>query len=237
MQLRNSPAALETVPPAPGPNLEPRPGLGAVIRRVALSLAVACVIPAALFYSVFAVSGVFVAMGAALTWQYGALAFRAVTGRRTSGLLVIAAAVTTGRTLISIAAHSSFLYFLQPIVTDCLIGTSFLISLLGAKPIAARLAGDFYPITEEVANRPSVRTFFRLLTLSWGLLYLGKGSLTLWLLLSQSLEVFVLVKTISVVAINLSAVAGTITVGMLMARREGLVEPAVVRQNPIGIPA
>ncbi len=217
------------------PSLKPAPGLSAVVRRVAVSITVACAVPAALFYSVLMLSGVWVAIGAALCWQYGALAWRAVTGRRTSGLLVFAAAVMTGRTLVSFMADSTFLYFLQPVVTDCLIGSAFLASLWASRPIVARLAGDFYPMTDDVADRPGIQRLFRVLTAMWALLYLGKGSLTLWLLLSQSTETFVLVKSVSVLAINIGAAAATIAIATAVGRREGLV--AVTRQHPIASPA
>ena len=228
MSLAITPAALEPIPSAPGmlslpsPHL-PSPHLRAVIRRVAVSVTVACAVPAGLFYSVLVLSGVWVAIGVALCWQYGALAWRAVTGRRTSGLLVFAAAVMTGRTVISFAADSPFLYFLQPVVTDCLLGSAFLASLFASRTIVARLAGDFYPMTDDLAARPGIQRLFRLLTAMWALLYLGKASLTLWLLLSQSLETFVLVKSVSVLSINLGAAVATVVIAVAVGRREGLV--------------
>ena len=231
MSLAITPASLEPIPSVPGtlslpsPHL-PSPHLRAVIRRVAVSITVACAVPAALFYSVMVLSGVWVAIGIALCWQYGALAWRAMTGRRTSGLLVFAAAVMTGRTVISFAADSPFLYFLQPVVTDVLLGSAFLASLFASRTIVARLAGDFYPMTDDLAARPGIQRLFRLLTAMWALLYLGKASLTLWLLLSQSLETFVLVKSVSVLSINLSAAVATVVIAVAVGRREGLVAHA-----------
>ncbi len=205
----------------------PRPGLGAVVRRVAASITVACAIPAALFYAVFAVAGVWVAIGFALAWSYGALAWRALTGRRTSGLLVLTAAVLTGRSAISLAAGSPFLYFLQPILTDAAIGVAFLASLFGARTLVARLAGDFYPMTEEIAGRPGIQRLFRVLTAMWALLYLGKATFTLWLLLSASLADFVLIKSITVTVVNFSAAGLTILIASAVGRREGLVAARV----------
>ena len=209
--------------PSPASPASPRPGLGAVIRRVALSITVACAIPAALFYTVFAFAGVWVAICFALAWSYGALIWRAATGRRTSGLLVLTAAVLTGRTLISEAADSTFLYFLQPIVTDAAIGLVFVVSLFGARPLVARLAGDFYPMTHEIAARPRIQRLFRVLTAMWALLYLGKATFTLWLLLSASLADFVLIKSITVTAVNFSAAGLTVLIASAVGRREGLV--------------
>jgi len=221
--------SLVTAPAPPA-----RPGLGAVVRRVVLSITVACAIPAALFYTVFALAGVWVAIGFALAWSYGALAWRALTGRRTSGLLVLTAAVLTGRTVISVAAGSTFLYFLQPIVTDAVIGLVFLGSLLGARPLVARLAGDFYPMTQEVAARPRIQRLFRVLTAGWALLYLGKATFTLWLLLSASLSDFVLIKGVTVTVVNFSAAGLTILIASTVGRREGLVATRVVRQVRLG---
>ena len=231
MSIAITPLSLEPTTSAPGTHPHPRvatsaPRLLAVIRRVAVSITIACAVPAALFYSVLLLSGVWVAIGAALVWQYGALAWRAATGRRTSGLLVFAAAVMTGRTLVSFVADSPFLYFLQPVVTDCLIGSAFVASLFASRTIVARLAGDFYPMTDEVADRPGIQRLFRVLTAMWALLYLGKGSLTLYLLLSQSMETFVLVKSVSVLAINVSAAAATIAIAVVVGRREGLMAHA-----------
>jgi uncharacterized membrane protein len=225
MSIAITPAVLESVPPAPVLQHDTAcPVLRAVVRRVAVSITIACAVPAAVFYGVLLLSGVWVAIAAALAYQYGALAWRAATGRRTSGLLVLATAIMTGRTLVSFAAHSPFLYFLQPVVTDCLIGSAFLASLFASRTIVARLAGDFYPMTDEVAARPGIQRLFRVLTVLWAALYLGKASLTLWLLLSQSLETFVLVKSVSVLGINLTAAVATIAIATVVGRREGLVQ-------------
>ena len=223
MSLVTPPVSLGLRISAPGipPSVHPR--LGAVVRRVGLSITIACAIPAALFYTVFAFAGVWVAIAVALGWSYGALAWRAVTGRRTSGLLVLTATVMTGRSLISFAAGSPFLYFLQPIVTDTGIGLAFLASLFGARTLVGRLAGDFYPMTAEIAARPGIQRLFRTLTAMWALFYLCKATFTLWLLLSASLADFVLIKSITVTLVNFSAAGLTILVAAAVGRREGLV--------------
>ena len=120
----------------------------------------------------------------ALGWSYGAIAFRALTGRRTSGLLLLTALLITARTALALLTDSTFVYFLQPIVSDGVVATAFLLSLVTARPMVARLAGDFYPMDHELAMRPRVRRLFRHLTVLWALLGLGKAMLTLWLLQS-----------------------------------------------------
>lgn len=210
---------------APDAGIASPPCLVAVIRRVSMSLLVAVVIPAALFYAVFALAGVWTAIAVALAWSYGAIAWRAVTGRRASGLLILAAILLTGRTAISAMADSPWLYFLQPVITDGVLAALFLLSLASTRPMVARLAGDFYPMDEEIAARPRVRRLFWQLTLFWAVLGLSKAVLTLWLLQSQSLEVFVLVKSISTLSINVLAAFTTIGVAALVAQKEGLLGP------------
>jgi hypothetical protein len=221
---------LTTIPahaPDQSTSLGHRPRLGAVVRRIALSLLIACAVPATVFYVCFRVADVWVAIFAALGWSYGAIAWRGLTGRRTSGLLILGAVAMTARTVIALVSQSTFLYFLQPIISDGLLGASFLLSLATARPMVARLAGDFYPMDHELSMRPRIRRLFRGLTLLWATLCLGKDLGTLRLLQSQSLETFVLVKSVGVLAINGLAVAVTIAAAVVVARREGLLGPVL----------
>lgn len=202
-----------------------RPSLVMVIRRVSMSLLIACIIPATLFYVSLLAWGVWTAIITALVWSYGAILWRKVTKRRTSGLLILTAGLLTGRTLISIVADSTFLYFLQPIISDGVVAVAFLLSLATARPLVARLAGDFYPMDHELAARPRIRRLFWHLTMLWAVLGFAKASMTLWLLQSQSLETFVLVKSVSMLTINVLAAFATIGLAALVARKEGLMGP------------
>ncbi len=215
---------LTQVAPAPesGAQAPHRPSLVAVIRRVSLSLLIAVVVPAVLFYGFFVLAGVWTAIVAALVWSYGAIAWRAVTRRRTSGLLILTALLLTGRSALSVVADSPWLYFLQPIISDGLVAVLFLLSLASARPMVARLAGDFYPMDHELAARPRIRALFRNLTAMWAVLGLAKATTMLWLLQSQTLGTFVLVKSISMLTANVLAAFATIGLAALVARKEGL---------------
>ena len=221
---------LGTVATAPIAEPEPahRPTLGMVIRRVSVSVLIACIVPATLFYVALEAAGVWTAIVSALIWSYGAILWRTATGRRTSGLLILTAVLLTGRTAISIVADSTFLYFLQPIISDGMVATAFLLSLATARPLVARLAGDFYPMDHELHLRPRIQRLFWWLTLMWAALCLGRALMSLWLLLSQSVETFVLVKSLSMLTINVVAVAATIAAASWVARKEGLMGPRLV---------
>jgi intracellular septation protein A len=200
----------------------PRPRLRAIVARTAASVTVACVAPAVLFWAVLTSLGISAGLIVALAWALGVICWRSATRRRPSGLLALALAVMVVRTGFALATGNTFVYFIQPVFADAAVAIAFLASLLTARPAVARLAGDFYPMDDELAARPRVRRLFRRLTLMWGLVIIAKGSITLWLLESQSTVDFVALKTAAVVALTGTAAATTVWVAAVVARKEGM---------------
>jgi hypothetical protein len=199
-----------------------RPRLKGVLRHLGLSLLWANVIPGVLFYFCMAVGNVWTALVAALVWCDGAMAWRVSTRRRTSGLLWLTAAGLTVKTVLTVVTGSTFLYFVQPALNDATVGLFFLISLATARPVVARLAGDFYPMTEDVARRPRIQQLFWRLTLIWAFICLIKAVATLWLLHSTSLMTFVEIKTVMTPAIAMCGALATVAIAFRVARHEGL---------------
>ncbi len=190
-----------------------------------MSLGVACVVPGVLFYIALVTLDVTAAVIAALTWSYGAILWRWATKRRMSGLLMLTVAILTIRTAITLSTGDTFIYFLQPVVSDAVVALIFLASLATTTPVVARLAADFYPMDLDVATRPRIRRLFWHLTLLWGGVGLVKGGVGYWLLQSQSLVDFVLIKNIMVISLTVCAVGVTVRASMYVARREGLMGP------------
>lgn len=203
-----------------------RPRLAAIVGHLSLSLLTANVIPAALFYVCLVTIGVSTALIAALAWCYGVISWRMATRRRMSGLLALTVAVLTVRTAFALASGDTFVYFLQPVVTDALVGALFLVSLISARPVVARLAADFYPMSADVAARPRVQQLFWRLTLLWAVVCTGKAVITLWLLESQSLANFVLIKNVAIIVLTALAVTATVLAAAAVARKEGLLRTA-----------
>ncbi len=191
-----------------------------------MSLGVACVVPGVLFYIALVTFDVTAAVIAALTWSYGAILWRWATKRRMSGLLMLTVAILTIRTAITLSTGDTFIYFLQPVVSDGVVALIFLASLATTTPVVARLAADFYPMDLDVATRPRIRRLFWHLTLLWGGVGLVKGGVGYWLLQSQSLVDFVLIKNIVVISLTVCAVGVTVRASMYVARREGLMGTA-----------
>ena len=203
-----------------------RPGLNAVVARVAASLAIAVVAPAVLFWAALVTLDIDAAVIAALAWMVGAMCWRWATGRPVSGLLVLTLTIMSIRTGVMLATGNTFIYFLQPICGDAVVAAIFLGSLWTARPIVARLAPDFYPIDAAIAARPRVRRLFHRLTLLWGLVIIVKAGVTLWLLVSLSMVNFVVIKSSAIVALTLLAVTATIALSAIVGRQEGLLAPA-----------
>ena len=219
--------------PAPAPPLDfsapidPSHGVRSrdVLRRLAANLTVACAVPALLIYVMLQTVGVVPAVLSALAWTYGATAWRHLTGRPTSGLLLLTVLVLTMRTAFTLATGTTYVYFLEPIVTDAVVAVTFLLSLASSRPLAARVAADFYPLSAELARTPRVCRLLRRLTLLWAGVGLLKAGLGLWLLESLPAADFVLVKTTAVLALTVVAAALSVRAALAVLRLEAV--PAV----------
>jgi hypothetical protein len=206
----------------PQPDATDRPRFAAIMKHLALSLLMANVIPSVLFYVCLRAGNVWAALLGALVWCYGATAWRVTTRRPTSMLLVIAVVGITAKTILAFASGSTFIYFLQPAVNDGAIAVLFMLSLATARPVVARLAADFYPMTADVASRPRIKRLFWHLTLLWAVLAVVKCIITVWLLESMPTVQFVAVKSVVVFAVIISGTAVTVALAFRVARAEGL---------------
>ena len=214
--------ALAPVATAPGSLVDGHPRVSDVVSRTAASIGVACLIPAAVFSFIMMAFSVTPALLAALAWGVGVVCWRASTQRRPSGLLLLTLAILTVRTVVALATGSTFVYFLQPILANAAVAAVFLGSLLTTRPAVEWLAADFFPMDDGIAARPAVRRLFWRLTLMWGLLIAVKGVVSLWLLQSQSLVHFVVIKTVAISALTAVGAAATIWAAVLVARSEGI---------------
>jgi uncharacterized membrane protein len=208
------------------------PQVRCIVTRVAVSLVTAVIAPAALFATTLVLFNLATAMIVGLVWMVTALSWRRATGRPVSGLLVLTVAIMVVKTSIAFATGSAFIYFVQPVIVDVTVASIFLGSLCSARPLAARLAPDFYPMDTEIAERPRIRRLFRRLTLLWGLVILAKGSITLYLLVSLSTVDFVLIKGGAIISLTLTAAAATVVWSIMVGRQEGLFGPLRAQSTP-----
>jgi hypothetical protein len=200
------------------PSLRPLEVLG----RIGWSLLLAVIVPATLLWAMLELFDVTVAVLVCLAWMVLAMGWRYATKRPVSGLLVLSLGILTIKTAFTLATGSSFVYFVQPVFADVAVATVFLGSLATSRPVIARLAPDFYPMSTAVAARPEIRAHLWRLTLLWGLVILVKGAITLWLLEVLSTANFVLIKGGAIITLTLTAVLVTIAWSYIVVRQQGL---------------
>jgi hypothetical protein len=203
-----------------------RTTLLAVARHSLPTIVEATLVPTALFYVAFLTIGTWAAYAVALAWATGALVRRVRTGRRVPGILVLALLGLTVRTALAVATGSPFLYFAQPIMGTTVVAILFLASALTSRPFVARLAGDFYPMTPEVAQRLRIRRLFRHLTFLWAGVNLVNAAAGASLLLTMPTAAYVPTKTGVALFITASGIAATVVWSLRVAKREGLVAHA-----------
>jgi hypothetical protein len=196
--------------------------LRVVGRRGLPSVIEATLIPALLFYTVFRTVGPTLAMLAVLSWSYGAVLRRLLSGHRIPGILQLAVVALTVRTVVGIAS-GTFMYFLQPIATTVALALVFLGSFVFGRPVVARMASDFCPLAPDVIARPAVARLFSQLTLVWAGVHLLSAGTTYALLVSLPTPTFIALKTAVSLAITICAVVFTVSWSMRTARAEDLI--------------
>jgi hypothetical protein len=183
------------------------PRLGAMLRYAAPRVVENAIAPVAVFVIALHFLGVAGAIVAGLGFAYSLVGWRVVTRRGVPALLIIGTVLLTARSALALSTGSVFVYFLQPTLGLTLVSMAFLLSAGTAQPLAGRIARDFCPIPEHVATTVPMRKFFRQITLLWACAELANAGITLWLLLSQSVGVYVVTRAVMSVTLTGLAIA------------------------------
>jgi uncharacterized membrane protein len=183
------------------------PRLTTLSRHAGRHVIEASLIPLALFYGALTVSGTSTALLVALGWSYLAIGRRLVRRRRVPGVLLLGAFGLTARTAVAFGTGSTFLYFLQPTLTNVAVAIIFLASLASGTPMVERLASDFCPLPSPVLAQPPVRRYFNGATVLWAGVQLANAGLTIGLLLSQPVRTYVWARSVSSWVMTSTAIA------------------------------
>jgi hypothetical protein len=179
----------------PAPDVLILPNFRAAFRRSLPSVIECKIVPLVLFLLFLKLVGTSAALIAALGWSFAVVGYRLATGRRIPGLIILGTVGLTAKTAIALASGSLVVYFLQPTISTALVGLAFLFSVPFGRPLAEKLAQDFCPFEPATAEHPEIRRFFARVSLLWAVTSLVNAGLTLWLLLTQSVTTFVIVKS------------------------------------------
>lgn len=170
------------------------PGLRAIVSHSWLDVLTGKIVPLFIFLALFHWTGVTAAVLTALAYSLGLVAYQRANGHRIAGLVILSIVGNTAKTIVAIATGSVVAYFIQPTISTTLIGTAFLISVPLGLPLAERLVRDFLPFNEEADREPALQSFWPRLSLLWAATSLLNGAVTLYLLLTQSITNFLILK-------------------------------------------
>lgn len=152
------------------------------------AVAVATLIPMALFYAVMSVGSLAWAIGMSAVYAYGVAVYQYVRHRRVSGMLMITVLITTMRIVAAAASGQLMLYFAVPVVETAAFGLMFAATMWSSEPLVVRLARDLVPhAADGIAAR---RSLMRTLSLVWTVTYLASCATSLVLLLTAPLPLF-----------------------------------------------
>jgi hypothetical protein len=183
------------------------PSFRQLARRALPQVVEASIVPAVILLLFLHVVGATVAIAAALGWVIATTAVRIVARRRVSGLSILSIVRLFVRSVIAIAAGSTFLYFVQGPIGGLCLALAWLVSVAIDRPLARRFVKDFCDLAPHVLEHPRVRSTLRRISLLWGLVGLAHAALGLWLLLHLSLSPYVVVNAVLSVAVPAAVLA------------------------------
>lgn len=198
------------------------PRLGAMARTAWPNVVEATLVPLVLFYATLVLVGPWTALLVALGWDYAALLRRLLSGRRVPGLLVLGTVTLTVRTGVAFASGSLWLYFFQPVLGTVAVAGAFALSSRTARPLAGRLAADFWPQAHDMAGRPDMERFFRRLSVLWAVVYSANAAVTVWLLSTRSLSTYLVAKHAVSLGLTLPALVVSVVAFRRLMVRHGL---------------
>ena len=159
-----------------------------LLRSAFPSIAVATLIPMALFYLTLAAGSIMWAMGVSIFYAYGFAALQFGRHRRVSGMLLMTVFMVSVRAAAA-ASGQSTVYFAIPVAETAGFGLMFVATLWTSEPLIVRLARDLVPhLADDLITR---RSLIRGLSLIWMATYLASGATTLTLLTTVPLPVYV----------------------------------------------
>ena len=160
-----------------------------LVRGALPAVAVATLVPLALFYLALTAGSVEWAIGVSVLYAWVMSAWQYFRHRRVSGLLLVTLLTSTFRATVALVSGHTLLYFAIPVLETAGFGLMFVLTLRGAEPLIVRLARDLVPgAADGLLDR---RGLVRSLSLVWAGAYIASAATTALLLAATPLSVFV----------------------------------------------
>ena len=203
------------------------PRLSVLVKQGAPRLLEGVVAPLVVFYGALALLGLRGALMAAVSWVYLGVLWRLVRRQPVPGTMIMAAIAITIRTLIGLWTGSPVAYFIQPELGTICISMALLASVRMRRPLVQRLTLDYVHLPSFVLRHERVRTFFARITLLWAFVLLVNSTMSIWLLLHESVGDYLIIRTIAVAVVSGLAFLGSVWAFRRVLRRLHTEAPAI----------
>lgn len=198
------------------------PGWRPIVRQVLTRTFIVSLLPMAVFYTTLSLYGVRAAALVTSSLYYIGLLSRVLRRKPVLAAALLAAGLLGLRTVIVFITGSAFIYFLQPVAGTVAVATAFAATALAGRPVLERLAHEFCPIAPELSDHLRSAQFFSWLSLVWALTYGLNAIGTVWLLITSSLDGFIVIKSFVGPLLTLTATLITFLLFRATARRRNL---------------
>lgn len=192
------------------------------MRQVLTRTFIVSLLPMAVFYTTLSLYGVRAAALVTSSLYYIGLLSRVLRRKPVLAAALLAAGLLGLRTVIVFITGSAFIYFLQPVAGTVAVATAFAATALAGRPVLERLAHEFCPIAPELSDHLRSAQFFSWLSLVWALTYGLNAIGTVWLLITSSLDGFIVIKSFVGPLLTLTATLITFLLFRATARRRNL---------------
>jgi len=190
--------------------------------------------PPLAFYVGWKLSGL--VLGIALSTAMSLLAYRAEKRAERPGFLVrLMLVIVVVQAVIGLATDSERVYLAQPVLVSGLWGTTFLVSSLVGKPLAARFADEMFPFPAEVRASETFRRTFARISIAWGVYLLFRSGLRLLMLSMTNVELFLVVSFATGVPLTAMLMSWSVWYGIRSFRRSEEWGPAIAALEAAGV--
>jgi hypothetical protein len=196
--------------------------LTAVVRRLAPQMIEATLIPSALCFAATLTVGLTWGVVAAATWIVVSITRRIACRAQVSALLVVATVGLSVRVGVYLLNENDFVYFVQPVMRTVATAVLFASSAVLGRPLVARFAHDFCSFDADVGSRPAIAALFRRLTYLWAGAQAVTAGVTLTLLLTVPVEVFIGAAAGATWLIIATCVVATVVDAVRTTRNDGI---------------
>jgi len=174
----------------------PSPSWRLMLGRGLPQFAGEAVAPVLVFYAAWKVWGLGPAIIAS-TVVYLVLAAWIMRRGRDVTLVALGAVVVVIQALVGLASHSATVYLAQPVVVSGLWSLAYFVSVAIGRPLIGVFAAVWYPFPAWFKESEPYKREFGFQSFVWGVYFLARAALRLWVLLDSGVGGFLVVSFIT----------------------------------------